>query len=74
MQDKITTILLKCGTVKMFGEQNKIPFHEEFNSRLKSGNACYYLEQNLFVPQLTIQKCKDYEIQNYDFACRFVSV
>jgi hypothetical protein len=23
MQDKITTILLKCGAVKIFGEQNK---------------------------------------------------
>jgi len=26
MQDKITTILLKCGTVKIFGEQNKLKF------------------------------------------------
>jgi hypothetical protein len=26
MQDKITTILLKCGTVKIFGEQNKSKF------------------------------------------------
>jgi len=26
MQDKKTTILLKCGTVKTFGKQNKLKF------------------------------------------------
>ena len=44
-------------------KQIKISFHEEVNSGLKSGNVSYNSVQNLFVFQLTIQKCKDYDIQ-----------
>jgi hypothetical protein len=38
---------------------NENSIHEEINSRLKSGNACYDSVQNLFVFQFPIQKCKD---------------
>jgi hypothetical protein len=37
---------------------NQNSIHEEIMSRLKSGNACYYLVQNL-VFQFDIQKCED---------------
>jgi hypothetical protein len=42
------------GTTLM--NQNSI--HEKNKSRLKSGNTCYFSEQNLFVFQSAIQKCK----------------
>jgi hypothetical protein len=42
---------------------------EEIKSRLKSGNACYHLVQNLLISSLLLKniKIKIY-IQNYNFA------
>jgi len=51
--------------------QNSIA--EEIKSRLRSGNACCHSVQNL-VFQVAIQKFKDQDIQNYNFACCFVWV
>ena len=47
---------------------------EEIKSRLQSGNACYHSVQNLFCLQFAIQKYKDSDIQNYNFACHVVRV
>jgi len=47
---------------------------KEIKSRLKSGNACYHLLQNLLSYSLLIQKFKDYYIQNYIFASCLVWV
>jgi hypothetical protein len=41
-------------------DQNSI--QEEIKSRLKLGNACYHLVQDLFVFQVAIQKLKDQDI------------
>ena len=47
--------------------KNQNSIQEEMKSRLKLGNACYYSVQNLVV-QFAIQKFKDQDIQNYNFA------
>ena len=41
---------------------NKNSIQKEIKSRLKLGNACYYLVQNFFVFQFAIQKVKDQDI------------
>ena len=46
--------------------QSSIP--EEIKSRLKSRNACLSFGAEFFVFQFAIQKYKDYDIQNYNFA------
>ena len=46
--------------------QNSI--QEEIKSRLKSGNACYHLVQNLLSSSLLSKNFEDYDIQNYNFA------
>jgi hypothetical protein len=49
----------------------KNSIHEEIKSRLELKNTCYHSMQKYFVFQFTIQKCKDWDVQNYDFACHF---
>jgi UDP-galactopyranose mutase len=44
---------------------------EEIKSRSRLGNACYYSVHNLFVFQVAIQKFKDQDIMNYNFAYCF---
>jgi len=49
---------------------NQNSIQEEFKNRLKLGNACYHLVQNLFFFfQFATQKYKDSDTQNYNFAC-----
>ena len=50
---------------------NQNSIQEEIKSRLKLGNACYHSVQNL-VFQFAIQKFKDQDTENYNFACCFV--
>jgi len=47
-------------------DQNSI--QEEIKNRLKSGNACYLLVQNLLSSSL-LSKNKHSDTQNYNFAC-----
>ena len=47
---------------------------EEIKCSLKSGNACYHSVQNLLSSSLLIPKYKNYDSQNYNFACFFVDV
>ena len=47
---------------------NQNSIQEEIKSRLKLGNACY----RSVVFQFAIQKFKDQDILNYNFACCFV--
>ena len=53
-------------------DQNSIP--EEIKSRLRSGNACLSFGAESFVFQVAIQKFKDQDIKNYNFAYCFVWV
>ena len=46
--------------------------HEEIMCRLKSGNACNHLVQNLFA--FAIQEYRCYNIYNYNFASCYVWV
>ena len=48
---------------------NQNSVQEEIKSRLKLGNACYYSVSEPFVFQFAIQKFKDKNIQNCNFAC-----
>jgi hypothetical protein len=52
-------------------DQNSI--QEEIESRLKAGNACYYLAKNLLSYRF-MQKIKGLDLQNYKFAWFFVWV
>jgi hypothetical protein len=51
---------------------NQTSTQEEIKSRLASGNALLSFGAESFVFQFAFQKCKDYVIQNYNFACCFV--
>jgi hypothetical protein len=63
MQDEVVKKRLIIAPLKgkylgtTLTNQNSV--QEEIKSRLKSGNACYYSVQNLFVFQFTIQKFKE---------------
>ena len=50
--------------------QNSI--QKEIKSRSKSGNACCHSVQNVSFSRLLSRKYKDRDIQNYNFACRFI--
>ena len=45
---------------------NQNSIQEEIKSRLKLGNACYYLVQYLFVFQFAIQKSKNQDIPSIE--------
>ena len=51
-------------------DQNSI--QKEIKSRSKSGNAFCHSVQNVLFSRLLSRKYKDQDIQNYNFACRFV--
>jgi hypothetical protein len=48
---------------------NQNSIQKEIKSRLKSGSACYHSVQNLLSSSLLSKKVKDYDTQNYNFAC-----
>ena len=53
---------------------NQNSIYEEIKCRLQSGNACYYLVQNLLSSSLLSKNVKVKIIQNYNFSCCFVWV
>jgi len=65
--------LEKVGEFKYLGttltQRNSI--QEEIKGRLTSGNSCYYSGSESFVFQVAIQKFKDEDIQNFNFAYCF---
>ena len=52
---------------------NQNSIQEDITGRSKSGNVVYHLLQNLCLP-VSCPKCKDYDVQNCNFACCFVWV
>jgi hypothetical protein len=52
--------------------RNLIP--EEIKTKLSFGNACYHLAHNLLSSWLLSKKCKNENLQDYNFACGSVWV
>jgi hypothetical protein len=55
-------------------QTNRNSLYEEITSRLNSGRALLSFGAEVFVFELAIQKYKDEDTQNYNFACCFVRV
>jgi hypothetical protein len=54
--------------------ENQNSIQEEIKSRMKSGNACCYLVQNLLSSSLVSKTIKTKIYRSYNLACGFVWV